>query len=70
MGNYFESIKKDVQSAIEKAMEDIFEQVEGSSIYSMALVTDSDFITAARKREEARKAWAEIEAQKKKAVGQ
>lgn len=69
MGNYFESIKKDVQSAIEKAMEDIFEQVEGSSIYSMALVTDSDFITA-RKREEARKAWAEIEAQKKKAVGQ
>ena len=45
MGNYFESIKKDVQSAIEKAMEDIFEQVEGSSIYSMALVTDSDFIT-------------------------
>ena len=26
MGNYFESIKKDVQSAIEKAMEDIFEQ--------------------------------------------
>jgi len=45
MGNYFESIKKDVQSAIEKAMVDIFKQVDGSSIYSMALVTDSDFIT-------------------------